>query len=93
LTVCSPAGKSDRRDRISAHESRPGAAHFLQPRRRAREPAGRLAHRTATKLQLIVNLKTAKGLGITIPHSLLFRAKVETQVWAADSIPCTRATS
>jgi len=44
-------------------------------------------------LQLIVNLKTAKGLGITIPHSLLFRAKVETQVWAADSIPCTRATS
>ena len=33
-----------------------------------------------TKLQLIVNLKTAKGLGITIPHSLLFRAKVETQV-------------
>jgi hypothetical protein len=46
-----------------------------------------------TKLQLIVNLKTAKGLGITIPHSLLFRAKVETQVWAADSIPCTRATS
>ena len=40
-----------------------------------------------TKLQLIVNLKTAKGLGITIPPSLLFRAKVETQVWAADSIP------
>ena len=37
--------------------------------------------------QLIVNLKTAKGLGITIPPSLLFRAKVETQVWAADSIP------
>jgi putative ABC transport system substrate-binding protein len=35
---------------------------------------GDLPIQQATKLQLIVNLKTAKALGVTIPESILVRA-------------------
>ena len=38
------------------------------------EKPGDLAVHLPTKFEMIVNLKTAKGLGLTVPQSILLRA-------------------
>ena len=62
------------------HCAKSAANHSIEPTARGkpwsadhvegRRPGGE----QATKLHLIINLKTAKALGLTIPYSVLLRA-------------------
>jgi hypothetical protein len=60
---------------LSARASiRSGQFHYILDSHSMRRAAGRSPGAAATKFEIVVNLKTAKALGLTVPQSILLRA-------------------
>ena len=64
--VCSPNG-------IDSADNFRGAAAYVDRILRGEKP-GDLPVQFPTKFEMVVNLKTAKALGLTVPPSILLRA-------------------
>ena len=67
-------GASTSGARLHPKIGRDARAATLRPQNPARYEALRIALGAAGQLRAIVNLKTAKALGLTIPESFLVRA-------------------